>query len=260
LTAQLQKHFANGTELGASYTYSRSRDRLSPGLDNTDGDVDFTLLDGTLDHRNVRTAAWEVPHRLTILGTANLPGDVRFSLFYEGRSGSPFTYGIEGDANADGFGGDDIAYVPADARPGGDIELVVPDTLTGLNVAAPQAVYDSVAQFINNQRCLRNQRGHLMRRNSCRSPWSSGTQARLAKVVPTFDGHTLELTLDIFNLLHLLDDDWGVVRAVDDRLFGFTAYDAANARGVYRWRAPARAFVDEGASRWTMQLGARWSF
>jgi len=260
LTGQLQKQFANGTELGVSYTYSRSRDRLSPGLDNTDGDVDFTLLDGTLDHRNVRTALWEVPHRLTVLATANLPGAVRFSLFYEGRSGSPFTYGIEGDANADGFGGDDIAYVPADARPGGDIELVVLDTLTGLNVAAPQAVYDTVTRFIRNQSCLGRQRGHLMRRNSCRLRWSSGTQARLAKVVPTFSGHTLELTLDIFNLLHLLDDDWGLVRGADDRLFGFAGYDAANARGIYRWLAPTRVFVDEGASRWSMQLGAKWNF
>jgi Carboxypeptidase regulatory-like domain/TonB dependent receptor len=260
LTAQLQKHFANGTELGASYTYSRSRDRLSPGLDNTDGDVNFTLLDGTLDHRNLRTALWEVPHRFTVLATANLPGAVQFSLFYEGRSGSPFTYGIEGDANADGFGDDDIAYVPTDVRPGGDIALVVLDTVSGLDVAAPQAVYDSVAQFIRDRRCLRNQRGHLMRRNSCRLRWTSGTQARLAKVVPTFGGHTLELSLDVFNLLHLLDDDWGLVRGADDRLFGLAGYDSPNARGIYTWLAPHREFVDDGASRWSMQLGARWRF
>jgi hypothetical protein len=260
LTAQLQKHFANGTELGASYTYARSKDRLSPGSDNTDGDVGFTLLDGTLDHRNIRTAAWEVPHRVTVLATANLPGHFLFSLFYEVQSGGPLTYGVAGDANADGYFDDDIAYIPRDSRPGGDIALAVLDTASGVNVPAPPAVYDSLSQFIQAQGCLRTQRGHIMRRNSCRGPWSTHTEARLAKIIPTFGGHSLELTLDVFNLLHLLDDDWGVVKGSEDRLLELVGYDETNGRGVYRWLGPRRGVVDEGATRWSMQLGARWSF
>jgi hypothetical protein len=260
ITAQVQKHFANGTELGASYSFARSKDRLSPGSDNTNGDVDFTLLDGTLERRNVRTAAWEVPHRATLLATANLPGQVRFSLFYEIRSGGPFTYGVAGDGNADGYFGDDIAYIPRDARPGGDVSLVVLDTVSGTNVPAPAAVYDSLNQFVQAQSCLRTQRGHIMRRNSCRGPGNTHTEARLAKLIPTFNGHLLELTLDVFNPLHLLDDDWGVVRGSEDRLLELVGYDDANGRGVYRWLGPRRGVVDEGATRWSMQLGARWSF
>lgn len=81
LTAQLQKHFANGTEIGGSYTYGRSKDRLSASADNTDGDVDATPLDGTLEHRSITTSLWEVPHRVTLLATANFPLDIRLSLF-----------------------------------------------------------------------------------------------------------------------------------------------------------------------------------
>ncbi len=260
VTTQLQKHFANGTEIGASYTYARSRDRLSASEDNTDGDVDLALLDGTLDRRNVRTSAWEVPHRITLLATANLAPGLRFSLFYERRSGVPFTYGIAGDANADGFGGDDIAYIPADARPGGDVSLAVLDTLAGSFVPAPPVVYDSLTRFIGQKRCLHEQRGRIMRRNSCRAPSSTNTEARLTMLLPTFDRHVLELTLDIFNPLHLLEDDWGLVRRSDDRLFELVGYDTVNGRGLYRYAAPARAIIDYAASRWSLQLGARYDF
>jgi hypothetical protein len=260
LTTQLQKHFANGTEIGASYTYARSKDRLSPSEDNTDADVDLTLLDGTLDQRNVRTSKWEVPHRITLLATANLPLDFRFSFFYEGRSGTPLTYGIAGDANADGYANDDIVYVPADVRPGGDVSLVVLDESSGVNVPAPSSDYEWLDRFIHSADCLRTQRGRLMRRNSCRAPWAGHTEMRLAKVLPSFDGHPLELTMDVFNPLHLLEDDWGIVRGSEDRLLELVGYEAANGRGVYRLLRPRQAYVDEDATRWRMQLGAQWSF
>ena len=260
ITAQLQKRFANGTEIGGSYTYGRSRDRLSPSTDNTDGDVDFTALDGTPESRRLATSLWQVPHRLTLLATANLPLDVRLSLFYEGRSGAPFTYGIAGDANADGFGSEDIVYVPRDSRPGGDVNLALLDD-SGRVVPAPAAEYVRLDHYIAGERCLRDQRGRIMRRNSCRNPWVNNTNARLSKLFRTLRGQSLELTLDVFNLLHLLDGDWGSVRAVDGTgLLQLVGYDAAQSRGVYTLQIPQRRALDFDASRWRMQLGARYVF
>jgi hypothetical protein len=259
-TAQLQRRFANGTEIGASYTYSRSRDRLSPNADNTDGDVDFTALDGSLEHRRLATALWNVPHRVTLLATANLPFGFRAALFYEGLSGTPFTYTVGGDANADGFWEDDIMYVPANPVPGGDIELAVFDEATGEFLPAPAAEYDALARAIEDQPCLRAQRGRIMRRNSCRAPWSNHADARLSRVFSTFQGHALELTLDVFNLLHLLDADWGQLRGSDGSLLELVGYDEPLGRGVYHRVDAARAFVDQDGSRWRMQLGARYTF
>jgi outer membrane receptor protein involved in Fe transport len=260
VTTQLQKRFANGTEIGGSYTYGRSRDRLSAATDNTDGDVDFTALDGTLEHRQLTTSLWEVPHRVTFLVTANLPLGFRGSLFYEGLSGTPFTYFISGDVNADGFGGDDIVYVPRDIRPGGDVSLVVLDEATGSLVPAPPGEYDRLARVIAGEHCLREQRGRIMRRNSCRFPWTNHTQARFSKVFPTFRGHALELTLDVFNLLHLLNSDWGLARGSDDHLLELVGFDAARGRGVYRMLEANRRFIDDDSSRWRMQLGAQYRF
>jgi hypothetical protein len=260
ITAQLQKRFANGTEIGGSYTHGRSRDRLSPTTDNTDGDVDLTALDGSLEHRRIAASLWEVPHRITFLATANLPLDIRFSLFYEGLSGTPFTYGIAGDVNADGFYDDDIMYVPRDVRPGGDVNLAIFDD-SGQVVPAPAAEYERLDHYITGERCLREQRGRIMRRNSCRNPWVNNTNARFSKLFQTLRGQSLELTLDVFNLLHLVDSDWGSVRAVDGTgLLQLVGYDAAQSRGVYTLQIPRRRALDFDGSRWRMQLGARYSF
>ncbi len=260
ITAQLQKRFANGTEIGGSYTYGRSRDRLSPGADNTDGDVDFTPLDGTLESRSITTSLWEVPHRVTLLATANLPLDIRLSFFYEGRSGTSFSYGVVGDANADGFPNDDIVYVPRDVRPGGDVSLAVLDEAAGTFVPAAAAEYDKLDRFIEDEGCLREQRGRIMGRNSCRNPWVNNTNLRFSKVFRTLPGQSMELMLDVFNFLNLLDGDWGLVRGVEGTgLLELVGYDAARGRGIYNLAIPRHA-VDGDASRWRMQLGARYVF
>ncbi len=260
ITAQLQKRFPNGTELGASYTYSQSRDRLSAREDVTDGDVEETPLDGTLERRRVTTAVWEVPHRVTLLASTNLPLGFRVSLFYEGLSGGPYTYTIEGDANADGFGNNDIVYVPAVARPGGDVALASRDE-NGNLVPASAVPYQKLAAFIGREPCLRARRGAIMRRNSCRNPWVNNTSARLSKVFPTLHGHTVELSLDVFNLLHLVNSDWGVIRGIEHTsLLRLIGYDPILGRGIYAAQLPRLRVLDVDGSRWRMQLGARYTF
>ncbi len=260
VTGQLQKRFANGTELGVSYTYSRSEDRLSADADYTDAELDGAPLDGSLEQRRLSEAGWNIPHRVTFLATTNLPFGFRGALFYEGLSGNPYTYMVRGDVNADGFGGNDIMYVPRNPRPGGDIELVVPDGTSGGFVPAPAAEYDVLAQAISAQDCLRTQRGRIMRRNSCRSAWTNHTDARLSHIFPTFKSHAMELGLDVFNVLHLVNPHWGRVRGSDASLLEMVGWDAALGRGVYQRIRAVRNFVDQGASRWRMQLDARYTF
>ena len=171
---------------------------------------------------------------MTLLATADLPFHFRLTLTYEGRSGGPLTYRVEGDANADGYGNDAV-YVPVNSAPGGDIQLVIDDD-QGVQVPAPASIYAELDRFIEQQGCLRAQRGHVMRRNSCRNPWTNSADARFSRVFPTTKGQSLELTLDVFNLPHLLNGGWGLNRGLDDSpLLGLVGYDAAAGRGVYRF-------------------------
>jgi hypothetical protein len=195
---------------------------------------------------------YSVPHKITLVGALDLPYRFRFSLFYSGFSGAPYTYRITGDANADGltaFGGpsyNDPVYVPRDAT---DITLEDPSQ------------WEALDTYIRSRRCLRDQRGRLLHRNSCRDPWVSIMNARFSKVVPTTGGQSIELIADLFNALNLLDGDWGVRRFIENtRLLTLVGYDAANGRGIYSFSAQDPNVRDHEATRWRMQLGARYIF
>jgi hypothetical protein len=213
-------------------------------------------LDGSLEHRRLAPSAWNVPHRVTLLATTDLPLSFRLTLLYDGSSGGPFDYRVDGDANADGYANDAV-YVPATAVPGGDIHLVIEDD-EGQLVPAPAAEYAELNRFIEQQACLRGQRGQILRRNSCRNPWVSQTDARVSRVFQGPGTRSLELALDIFNLPHLIDRNWGLIRGVDDTpLLQLTGYDAVGGRGIYRFLRRTPAVADFGGSRWRLQLGAR---
>jgi hypothetical protein len=258
LTGQLQKKFGNGTELSAAYTWTESKNRNDAPADLLFSNYAFSPVDGTAEGRPLRTSFWSVPHKVTLLATMDLPLKLRLGLFYVGASGRPFTYRVFGDANADGVGGDgdrrinDPMYVPGDAS---DITLADPTQWTTLD------------SLIRGDACLERQRGRLVERNSCRSPWINDARARLTTVLPLVRGQSLELSADLFNLLNLLDRDWGLVRqAVQDfgdvALLDLVGYDQANGRGVYEVDQSALSIrdLDQARSRWRFQLSARYVF
>ncbi|HMH83316.1 MAG TPA: TonB-dependent receptor, partial [Gemmatimonadales bacterium] len=111
LSFQLQKRFSDGLEFSAAYTYSHALDVMSMTSDITSSNYNFGALDGAIANRNLRTSAFDRPHKVSISGTVNMPFGGRFSLIYNGLSGTPFTYVVSGDANADGVFGNDLAYV-----------------------------------------------------------------------------------------------------------------------------------------------------
>jgi hypothetical protein len=252
-TAQLQKRFAGGAEIGLAYTYTDSKDRMSAALDIASSNIGATnILDGTLDARRLATSLYNVRHKITFVGAFDLPLRVRFSLFYNGFSGAPYTYRVVGDPNADAVAPftldqlNDPVYVPRDAA---DITLANP------------AQWDSLDAYIRSRGCLQNQRGQLMRRNSCRNPWVTLMNVRLSKVLPTARGQFIELIADVFNVLNFFDADWGARRSTaGTAILNLVGYDEARGRGIYDFspRDPSRR--DDEATRYRVQLGARYTF
>jgi Carboxypeptidase regulatory-like domain/TonB dependent receptor len=266
LSFQLQKRFENGNELGVFYTYTDARNREDSPRGDSFGNLSATVVDGTRENPNLRTSLYEVPHQLRFLAALDLPLDVRLGVFFFGGSGSPFSYTVQGDVNADGFGTDfsrvnDAVYVPANA---GDITLVNPED--GSPALAEE--YARLNQFIESQPCLRSQRGRLLRRNSCRQPWTSELDARLTKVVSFARGHFLEISADVFNVLNFLDRDWGRKYSISDggnffaseRLLELRGYDVAGGRGIYAFTPPRLREFDVEGTRWQMRLSAKYTF
>lgn len=264
ITGQLAKRFGNNFEFLAAYTWSRVRDLITLGSSIAFSNYQNTVLEGTLENRRLSSSAFEVPHNIYLSGTANLPLDFYTSLSYNARSGRPYSYIVNGDANADGISTNDALFVPGAPT---DISLTNP------------ADYQRLATWLAGEKCLLDQRGQLMRRNSCRNPFSHFVNARIGKRIGTFRGQQMEITADIFNLLNLIDSDWGVIRSnfgqalefeqrtaplrlrgYDDRGTAETTDD----RPIYSVDAanflPVREQAVLNSSRWRMQLGLKYVF
>ncbi len=80
-------------------------------------------------------------------------------------------------------------------------------------------------------------------------------------------GERIEITADAFNVLNLISSRWGrdldLTTGPSVTLLTLVGWDAVNSRGIYRLSnnsLPARGVVDDVASRWRIQLGARYAF
>jgi hypothetical protein len=253
IAVQLRKQFADRAELGALYAHTRSRDRMSLVNFLSRPLLETTPLDGTLENRRLGTSHFEIPHRVELSAAVRLPYQFRVSLRYSGASGLPYSYTIRGDPNADGIGNstmlNDIVYVPRDSL---DIALATP---------ADWATLDG---YIQNESCLRRQRGRILERNSCRNPWFGALSARVTKGFSTFGGQSLEVSADVYNIFNLLDRDWGHYRVTaleqSAPLLSLAGYDSAAGRGIYRLQLPGFQQVQDLASRWQLELSARYAF
>ncbi|HYK83249.1 MAG TPA: TonB-dependent receptor [Gemmatimonadales bacterium] len=249
ITAQLQKRFGNNVEFNAGYSYSHTQDLISLTSSIAFSNYRFGALDGTLENRTLRTSVFDIPHKVAISGTVGLPYNTKLSLIYNGFSGSPYSYVVSGDINGDGVSGNDMVYVP---RSQGDITLANP---------ADWATLDA---YINGEDCLRQNRGHLLPRNSCRNSWEGFLNTRVLVPLRTFPGQNVELAWDVINLPNLLNRNWGVPRQTssfeEQNLLRLTGFDATNNRGIYALSLPTRDVIIDPLARWRMQLGLRYAF
>jgi hypothetical protein len=106
-----------------------------------------------------------------------------------------------------------------------------------------------------------------MARNSCRAPWVHISNASVRQTLPAIRGHVLTLQLDVFNLLNLLNDNWGrfeeVAGATPPLLqhVGRTLGPAAASQPMFRFD-PARSRFDTQnvESAYQLQVALRYSF
>jgi hypothetical protein len=278
-TAQIQKSWSNGTELGVAYTRMNAKDYFSLRDAQSVSNYGFSTVDGSLESRNLAISTYNIPNKITITATRNLPWGFQLSAIYLGRSGTPYTFIVNGDANGDGVGNkvgafdrqaDDAVYVPRSAS---DITLVRDSAASAtVNVLVPAraSAYDSLEAYINSQSCLRNNRGRILPRNACTNPWQNILNARVAKTLRLgAGGRDVELIADVFNVLNLLDGSWGLIRETgtlsgagteDVALLRLRGTDPSNGRNAYDVTLPGTQVVNVDASRWRMQLGARVAF
>ena len=124
-------------------------------------------------------------------------------VFYEGRTGKPYSWTFNNDMNGDGVAGNDLMYIPS-APGSNEVQF------TGQGEGAFWAVVDAYPE-------LSGARGGVTNRNGSFSPFVNSFDLRLSQEMPGFTAkHKGSVTLDILNIGNLLNKRWG--RTNEDRL------------------------------------------
>ena len=277
LTGQLQRRFGSSLLLRAGYTYSHAEDVQSFTSSRAISNWRFGRTVSGLDTEDeATTGSFDRPHRLSLGATWTAPWQkysTEISLFYTGQSGQPYTYiaggsSNRGDLNADGTNTNDPIYISTGAS---DPNLQFADIMDGavveVSAAAQAAAFE---EFIAGESCLSEQRGQIMERNSCRNPWQTFLDMSVRQSLPPMNGHELTLEVGIFNLLNLIDSEWGLVKSIggttnftDDPL-QMVDFDEATNRPVFQFD-PANLenryqVTTALGNSYQVQMGVRYAF
>ena len=270
LTGQMTKRFSSGVEARAAYTYTVMRDVQSI-TGNPGGNPVIDLWAGARQtagrHEDLTPgiSSFDLPHRVVLAATYAAPWKrwaTDFSVYYIGESGLRFTYldssatpGF-GDLNADGSNANDPIYVPRNAADTAEI-LFDPRG----DVARQQSAFEA---FIRGSSCLRGQRGKIVERNSCLAPWVHSAHVSVRQAFPPVSGHRLSVQLDIFNVLNLMNSQWGLMRLPNINVLEHVAQTpgAPNvSRSVFRFDPALQHDNSANAeSSYQLQVAMRYRF
>jgi hypothetical protein len=280
LTTRLESTRTVGMGGFVSYTYSRVRDVQTPLRVNTRGTVTWAgarAVSGRHDDLTASRSSNDIPHHVVIAGTYTAPwrrARTALAFYYVGESGRPFTFVAtgsrgHGDLNADGSNANDPIYVPRDAmdtteiRFSGSSDSVLADNSLGVQAIRERRQREAFGARIERTSCLRRQRGRILERNSCREPWSHTTLASLRQWIPV-GRRTLEAEVEVFNLLNLMNADWGRRREAAPGLLEHVGQDSDPTRGsrpVFRFDMTGSDWKTvQQQSAFQLQLALRYRF
>ncbi len=212
LTGQLKKKFTDALEMNISYTRMKSMDVQSLTSDravsNFQNGRNFA---GLQTDETPTTSAFERPNRIMFFGTYTLPWkSTDFSWYYEAMSGFSMVYTVSNaDLNGDGITTNDAIYIPTGPTDPKGWQFANRGSGASLVTGASQAAaFDA---FISANPCMNKQRGTIMARDSCNTPWQDRADVSIQQRFPGFMGQRLTVQLDIFNFANLINSQWGQI-------------------------------------------------
>jgi Carboxypeptidase regulatory-like domain len=266
LTAGLSGRLFNSLNWSGSYTYTEAKE--VSGLTSSVSLSNFrsrAILNA--NEEEASNSAYLVKHRFNSTlnwSRAFIPGyKTTVGLFYEGRSGKPYSWTYTNDANGDGYGGNDLMYIPK--APGSGEVVFLGDT------AADKTNENRFWQFVNGYKALRDAAGGVVKRNSSFATWTNNVDVRLSQEVPSFfKGHKAVFVLDVLNFGNLLNKKWGRIDEVPfgangGQARGFVNFAGIDSQGRYVYSVNPR--IDDlvtrqvkGESQWALQATFRYEF
>lgn len=268
LTAGLQRRYSNNFEGAAYYTYSRSFDVMSFTSSTAESQYRFGRAWGyDQNSTDLGRSIFEERHRIVAYGTYTFAAThTDLSVQYFGESGTPYGYVVNGDPNADGETQNDPIYVPKNATDPTEMAWAASRTYNNVTYTGPQMA-QAFENFINNTKCLRDNRGKLLPRNICDNPFTNTVNVLLRQSFKTIGYQNVTLEFGVFNFLNLVNRNWGAQPSAgfgSQTLLDQTGISGANlvtGKPIYAFNPGYKQFLANNiASNYQMQLSLRYSF
>ena len=216
----------------------------------------------TLNNNTLGPALWANEHNLVLRATFKhyffAEHATSVGLFFQRRSGRPFSYTYEDDTVEDLWGDSDdeesvLLYVPT--GPG--------DALMDFSQLSQQEL-DDFFDFLARSG-LNAFAGGVAPKNGFNSPYSNDLDIRIQQDIPLWREHSLQVFLDIENVLNLFSDSGNVKRFADtgDIQEGVRVLQLDRSNTT---QFEVERFFDEGTNRdvddsvYRIQLGLRYTF
>jgi hypothetical protein len=274
VTAQLRKAFSFGLNAQVAYSFTEAKNNLKSTEiasvlwqnQPVQGDPNNPILSHSefgQRHRIIGGATyskvWSESARTQIGVFVEVGQGNRFA----GAGGNRYSFIYSGDVNGDGYGGNDLIYIPADQS---DI-VFDPHVTTG---ATPQQQWDAFDAFIGQDKYLSTHRGQIAERFGALNPMYQTIDLRVMQDFGVRVGgtrHGFQLSVDILNVGNLINSDWGVRKVASPAATSpltMTTSPADDPQGVphFNFTGPSATFVDDPSilSRWQIQIGVRYLF
>ncbi|HWW70017.1 MAG TPA: TonB-dependent receptor, partial [Duganella sp.] len=263
-TISLTRPMMNGWSWSAAYSYTSAKE-VSPLTSSTSASNYSSRATFNPNEEVNANSTYLVKDRISALlnfrkrffGSYN----TTLGVFYEGRSGKPYSWTVNNDLNGDGLAGNDLMFIPS--APGSGQVVFYGDTATN------HANEDKFWRVVNSNGVLRNSKGRVVDRNSDFAPWTNSFDVRIAQEIPGFFNNKATFSLDIFNFGNLLNRKWGRINEVGFQSNGgvarsFVDYQGLDASGKYVYRVRDVESVDvrqvKGESQWAIQATVRYEF
>lgn len=263
LTAQLKGCWLTSfgtTSARLSYTYSQAKDINSLTSSQARSNWRYNPIGYDTNNPELTSSLYEIPHRIMGYFSHRFEflksSPTTVSLFYEGRSGDPFSYIYGDDFNNDGSGENDLVYVPAS-----EYEALIQD-------AEGNNVWPHFKAYVAGDPYLSQYIGEIVPRNGGREPWQNSIDLRISQKVGSPIGKDFEVTVDILNFANLLSKDWGLVKYVPYGTYSLLDVDdledpdnpASRPILIFDPSLEDPFSTYDLGSRWQIQIGLRYTF
>lgn len=261
LSLQWDRPMKNKWGFNLAYTRGRATDSFANGATTAGGQFNRNVVFNQ-NAVEVNTSDFQIKDRLQLSLTRQF-GFVKnyrttATLYYEGRSGNPYSWVFGGDLNGDGISFNDAVYIPTDANdPKYDFS----------GMTSPQR--DLFFAYLQKSG-LSKYAGGIAKKNGFTEPWVNRLDLKLTQNIPIHGPVKLDLFFDFVNFGSFISKStFGYTETTafagntvfrTQTLTATTAYTATGAiKPTYR-ADPIPFVIDNSLSRWRIQLGAKISF